>query len=228
MAEKPLPSSASAVVIGGGIVGLSVLYHLTQAGWRDVILIEKNELSSGTTWHSAALLSQLRGTHAQTSMAKYSARIYKELKETTGIDTGVRQNGHFNIACNEDRLNELRHTITLARSFGVDVQWAEPGDLERRWPEMKTDDVIAALWTPSVGRADPTNICHAFAKAARAGGAQIFEHTAVTGLEMQNGRISAVNTARGAGRDAGGHQLRRALGPRNCRARRSARTALCM
>ncbi len=197
MAEKSLPAAASAVVIGGGIVGLSVLYHLTRMGWRDVVLVEKNELSSGTTWHSAALLSQLRGTHAQTSMAKYSAEIYRQLQVDTGIDTGLRQNGHFNIACNEDRLNELRHTITLARAFDVEVNWAEPGDLERRWPEMKTDDVIAALWTPSVGRADPTNICHAFAKAARFGGAQVFEHTGVTGMVQTNGRISAVDTSRG-------------------------------
>ena len=197
MIEKNLPASAQAVVIGGGIVGLSVLYHLTQMGWRDVVLVEKNELSSGTTWHSAALLSQLRGTHAQTSMAKYSAKVYRELHKATGIDTGVRESGHFNIACNEDRLNELRHTITLARSFGVEVNWAEAGDLERRWPEMKTDDVIAALWTPSVGRADPTNICHAFAKAARAEGAQVFEHTAVTGMTQRDGRISAVDTSRG-------------------------------
>ncbi len=197
MTNKSFPSSASAVVIGGGIVGLSVLYHLTKMGWRDTVLIEKNELSSGTTWHSAALLSQLRGTHAQTTMAKYSARVYAELAKSTGIDTGLRQSGHFNIACNEDRLNELRHTITLARAFGVEVDWAETGDLERRWPEMKTDDVIASLWTPSVGRADPTNICHAFAKAARADGAGIFEHSAVVGLERENGRISAVKTSRG-------------------------------
>jgi heterotetrameric sarcosine oxidase gamma subunit len=197
MAKKTLPAAASAVVIGGGIVGLSVLYHLTRMGWRDVVLLERNTLSSGTTWHSAALLSQLRGTHAQTRMAKYSAQLYRRLQEETGIDTGLRQNGHFNIACNADRLNELRYTISLARAFDVEVDWAEPGDLERRWPEMKTDDVIAALWTPSVGRADPTNICHAFAKAARAGGAEVFEHTSVVGMTQKNGQIAAVDTSAG-------------------------------
>ena len=197
MPETTLPNSAAAVVIGGGIVGLSVLYHLARAGWRDVVLVEKNELSSGTTWHSAALVSQLRGTHAQTRMAKYSARFYDELKADTGIDTGQKRNGHFNIACTEDRLEELRHTLSLSRAFGVDVEWATRSDIEQRYPAMRSDDIIAALWTPSVGRADPTNICHALAKGARAHGATVAEHTGVTGITQMNGRISGVETTRG-------------------------------
>ena len=197
MPDKSLPQSASAIVIGGGIVGLSVLYHLARAGWRDVVLVEKNELSSGTTWHSAALVSQLRGTHAQTRMAKYSARLYDELKSETGIDTGQKRNGHFNIAATQDRLDELRHTISLSRAFGVEIDWAGRTDIETRYPEMRSDDILAALWTPSVGRADPTNICHALAKGARARGATVLEHTGVTSLARENGRISAVETTRG-------------------------------
>lgn len=197
MTPSHLPAAAPAVVIGGGIVGLSVLYHLARAGWRDVILLEKNELSSGTTWHSAALVSQLRGTHAQTRMAKYSARFYDELKNETDIDTGQKRNGHFNIACNAERLEELRHTITLSRAFGVEIEWATRSDITARYPVMHSDDIIAALWTPSVGRADPTNICHALAKGAKARGAIVVEHCTVTGITRQNGRISGVETSWG-------------------------------
>ena len=197
MTNGSFPQSAQAVVVGGGIVGLSVLYHLARMGWKDIVLVEKNELTSGTTWHSAALVSQLRGTHAQTKLAQYSSRLYDELKVETGVETGMVRNGHFNLATSPDRLEEIKQALTLARLFGVEAHMVGRDEVERRWPLMNTDDVACALWTPSTGRGDPSNICQAFAKGARARGARIVEHVAVTGIARQNGRVSAVETSQG-------------------------------
>lgn len=192
-----LPSSARAVVIGGGIIGLSVLYHLVKQGWSDVVLVEKNELTSGTTWHSAALVSPMRGTRSQTAMARYSGNLYEALRDETGVETGMRRTGHLNIATSEARLAELRHTLTLMNNFGLEAHMVDRAEVARRWPLMETSDVINALWTPSSGRADPSNICQALAKTARAGGARIVEHVAVTGITRQNGHVSGVETSEG-------------------------------
>lgn len=192
------PTSARAVVIGGGIIGLSVLYHLVKLGWRDVVLIEKNELTSGTTWHSAALVSPMRGSRAQTTIARYSGNLYEMLREETGIETGMRRCGHLNLATSQDRLCELRHTLTLMKNFGLEGDMVDRAEVARRWPMMRTDDVIAAVWTPSSGRADPSNICQALAKGARAGGARIIEHISVTGVARRNGRVAAVRTSKGS------------------------------
>ncbi|MBE1281694.1 MAG: FAD-dependent oxidoreductase [Rhodobacteraceae bacterium] len=192
-----LPQQARAVIIGGGIIGLSVLYHLTRLGWRDVVLLEKNELTSGTTWHSAALVSPMRGTRAQTTLARYSGELYERLRDETGVETGMRRCGHLNIATSQERLKELKHTLTLMHNFGLEGHMVGAAEVADRWPMMRTDDVIAAVWTPSSGRADPSNICHALAKGARAGGAQIIEHVAVTGIARDTGRVRAVMTDRG-------------------------------
>ncbi|KIC12551.1 hypothetical protein RA19_01335 [Leisingera sp. ANG-M1] len=196
-ASSALPAQAQAVVIGGGIAGLSVAYHLVQQGWRDVVLLEKNELTSGTTWHSAALVSPMRGTRAQTALARYSGELYECLREETGVETGMCRCGHLNIATSQERLKELKHTLTLMNNFGLEGHMVDAAEVARRWPMMRTDDVIAAVWTPSSSRADPSNICHALAKGARAGGATIVEHAAVTGIARQNGRVSGVETSQG-------------------------------
>ena len=192
-----LPTSARAVVIGGGIIGLSVLYHLVKQGWTDVVLVEKNELTSGTTWHSAALVSPMRGTRSQTAMARYSGDLYEALRDETGVETGMRRTGHLNIATSEARMSELRHTLTLMNNFRLEAHIVDKAEVARRWPLMETSDVINALWTPSSGRADPSNICQAFAKASRYGGARIIEHVTVTGINRKNGRVSGVETSKG-------------------------------
>ena len=195
--EQPLPQSAQAVVIGGGIVGLSVLYHLTKMGWKDVVLLEKHELTSGTTWHSAALVSPMRGTRGQTTMARYSGDLYESLRDETGIETGMRRCGHLNVATSEARLEELQHNLTLMRSFELEAEMVDQTEVTRRWPMMETSDVLGAIWTPSSGRADPSNICQAFAKVAKAEGAKIIEHTRMTGIHRQNSHVAGVETDRG-------------------------------
>ncbi len=195
--ERALPPAAQVVVIGGGIIGLSVLYHLTKQGCTDVVLVEKNELTSGTTWHSAALVSPMRSTRGQTAMARYSGELYEALRAETGIETGMRRPGHLNIASSSTRLDELQHTLTTMRAFDLEGHMVGRQEVADRWPMMNTDDVLGAVWTPSSGRADPSNICQAFAKAARAAGAQIFEHVKVTGIARQNGRVAGVETDKG-------------------------------
>ena len=193
-----LPSHASTIVIGGGIVGASVLYHLARAGCKDAVLLEKNELTSGTTWHSAALVSPLRANKGETSMVRYSAELYESLEAETGISTGFRRTGHLNIAASSDRLEELRNTVTTARAFGLDAELISAKEAAGRWPMMRGKDLIGAVWTPSSGRADPSNICAALIKGARAGGARAFEHAAVTGIRTHHGRVTGVDTPNGA------------------------------
>jgi len=195
--SKTLPQTAGAVVIGGGIIGLSVLYHLVKAGLRDCVLLEKNELTSGTTWHSAALVSPMRGTRAQTAMARYSGDLYEALVAETGVETGMRRCGHLNIASTAARLEELHHVRATARAFDLETHMVGADEVKRRWPLMMTEDVVGAVWTPSSGRADPSNICQAFAKAAKSGGAKIFEHVSVTGVARRNGRVSGVEADQG-------------------------------
>jgi len=146
--SKTLPQSAGAVVIGGGIVGLSVLYHLVKAGMRDCILLEKNELTSGTTWHSAALVSPMRASRAQTVMARYSGDLYEALVTETGVETGMRRCGHLNIVSNAARLEELHHVYATARAFDLEAHMVGADEVKRRWPLMMIEDVVGAVWTP--------------------------------------------------------------------------------
>lgn len=197
ISQSAFPTSAQAVIIGGGIIGLSVLYHLTKQGWRDVVLVEKNSLTSGTTWHSAALVSPMRGTRGQTAMARYSGDLYEALRDETGIETGMRRSGHLNIATSQARLEELRHTLTMIHAFELEAHMVDAAEVARRWPMMETSDVLGAIWTPSSGRADPSNICQAFAKAAKSQGARVIEDTKVIGIQRQNGRVAGVETENG-------------------------------
>jgi glycine cleavage system T protein len=193
----PLPSHARVVVVGGGIVGCSVAYHLTALGWRDVVLLERRDLSCGTTWHAAGLVGQLRATHNLTRLAKYGGDLYERLEAETGQATGFRRPGSLSLARTPERMVELQRGASMARGFGVDVEVITPSEAGRRWPLIRTDDLVGALWIPGDGRTNPIDTTRALARGARQGGARILEQTAVTGIRVRNGAVAGVATPRG-------------------------------
>ncbi|HYE90016.1 MAG TPA: FAD-dependent oxidoreductase, partial [Terriglobales bacterium] len=193
----PLPTHARVVVIGGGIAGCSVAYHLTKLGWRDVVLLERRDLSCGTTWHAAGLVGQLRATHNLTRLAKYGADLYETLEAETGQATGFRRPGSLSLARNAERMHELKRLASMARCFGVEVDVITPAEAGRRWPLIRTDDLVGALWLPRDGRTNPIDTTLALAKGARMGGATILENTAVTGLVLRGGAVAGVQSERG-------------------------------
>jgi glycine cleavage system T protein len=192
-----LPSHARVVVVGGGIVGGSVAYHLTKLGWRDVVLLERRQLSCGTTWHAAGLVGQLRATHNLTRLAKYGADLYEQLEAETGQATGFRRPGSIAVARTRDRLIELRRGASMARCFGVDVEVIGPVEAGRRWPLIRTDDLAGAVWIPRDGRTNPIDTTRALVRGAQLGGARIVEDTAVTGVHRKDGAVTGVQTSRG-------------------------------
>jgi len=196
MAE--LPSQARCVVIGGGIIGCSVAYHLARLGWRDVVLLEKKRLTSGTTWHAAGLIGQLRGSSTLTRLAKYSAALLPELEAETGLTTGFRQNGSLSLALSHERLEELKRQATMGKAWGVEAWMVSPAEAREKYPLIDVKGVTGGLWIPANGQADPANIAQALAKAARRRGVRIFENTRVTGIRQAGGRVTGVETAAGA------------------------------
>ncbi|MCP4299609.1 MAG: FAD-binding oxidoreductase, partial [Gammaproteobacteria bacterium] len=192
-----LPSHASVIVIGGGVMGCSTLYHLAKAGVSDVILLERNELTSGTTWHSAAQVRALRSTQNMTDLIRYSIDLYSKLEQETGQATGWIQKGSLSIATNEDRLIHVRRQESLANLFGVEASSISAAEAKERWPLMNADDVLGAVWSPDDGRVSPSDLCTALAKGARSRGARIFEHTGVTGIHTKHGKIVGVETSQG-------------------------------
>jgi glycine cleavage system aminomethyltransferase T/glycine/D-amino acid oxidase-like deaminating enzyme len=192
-----LPAHARVVVIGGGIAGCSVAYHLTKLGWRDVLLLERREISCGTTWHAAGLVGQLRATQNLTRLAKYGADLYERLEAETGQATGFRRPGSVSLARNGERMHELKRLASMARCFDVDVEVVTPAEAGRRWPLMRTDDLVGALWLPRDGRTNPIDTTLALARGARQGGATILENTAVTAIRVENGRVTGVSTSGG-------------------------------
>jgi glycine cleavage system T protein len=193
-----LPSHARVVVIGGGIVGCSVAYHLTKLGWTDVLLLERRDLSCGTTWHAAGLVGQLRATHNLTRLAKYGADLYERLEAETGQATGFRRPGSISVARTPERMHELKRAASMARCFGVEVEVITPSEAGRRWPLMRTDDLVGALWLPRDGRTNPIDTTRALARGARQGGATIVENTAVTAIHRSRGGVWGVGTTGGA------------------------------
>ena len=187
-----LPTHASAVVIGGGVSGASVAYHLAKLGWRDVVLLERKRLTSGTTWHAAGLIAQLRASENMTRLAKYSQELYGRLEAETGVATGFRRCGSITVALTADRREEILRQASMARAFGVDVEEIDAAEVSRRYPHIETGDVTGAVWLPLDGQADPSNITHALAKGARANGAKLFERTRVLDIVVENGRVAGV------------------------------------
>ncbi|NKL61634.1 GcvT family protein [Rhizobium leguminosarum] len=194
---KELPKTAKAVVIGGGIIGCSTAYHLGKLGWTDTVLLERKKLTSGTTFHAAGLVGQLRTSANITQLLGYSVDLYKRLEEETGLGTGWKMNGGLRLACNEERWTEVRRQATTAQSFGLEMQLLTPQEAFDLWPLMTVDDLVGAAFLPTDGQANPSDITQALAKGARMSGVSIFEDTEVLDLEIDKGKIRAVITAQG-------------------------------
>ncbi len=192
-----LPSHAQIVVIGGGIIGCSTAYHLARDHKSDVILLEQGKLTSGSTWHAAGLVGQLRSSASITRVLKYSVELYKGLEAETGLATGWKMTGCLRLATNQDRWTEYKRLATTAKSFGMDMQLVSPEEVKRMWPLMDTSDLVGASWLPTDGQASPSDITQSLAKGARMHGAKLFENVRVTGFEMKDGRILKVKTDQG-------------------------------
>ncbi|CAH0341991.1 FAD-dependent oxidoreductase [Rhizobium sp. CECT 9324] len=192
-----LPSHAQIVVIGGGIIGCSTAYHLARDHKADVILLEQGTLTSGSTWHAAGLVGQLRSSASITRVLKYSVDLYKGLEAETGLATGWKMTGCLRLATNQDRWTEFRRLATTAGSFGMEMHLVSPEEVKRMWPLMNVDDLVGASWLPTDGQASPSDITQSLARGARMHGAKIVENVRVTGFEMQDGRILKVKTTLG-------------------------------
>ncbi|MGF6757069.1 GcvT family protein [Paraburkholderia sp. GAS42] len=180
-----LPQHARVVIVGGGIVGCSVAYHLTKLGWTDVVLIEQGQLSCGTTWHAAGLVGQLRAQESMTKLIRYSTALYARLEAETGLGTGWKQCGSLSVARTAERMTQLKRTAAVARAYGVDCDVIGPKDAGELWPVMRTDDLLGAVWLPGDGKANPTDLTQALARGARSGGARIVENTRVTAIHTR-------------------------------------------
>ncbi len=190
--SKNLPKSCKVVVIGGGVVGTSCLYHLAKFGWKDVILLERDQLTSGTTWHAAGLVSQLGPSAAITKIRKYTLDLYKELEKKIDHSPGLRLNGALSIAENKGRWQELQRQATTAQLYDVDVKILDKDQIKKKYPIVNTDEVLGGILMPGDGAADPSGVTHMLAKAAKREGAKIYEKSPVKEILTKNGRISGV------------------------------------
>ncbi len=192
-----LPAQAQIVVIGGGIIGSSTAYHLARDHKADVVLLEQGRLTSGSTWHAAGLVGQLRSSASITRVLKYSVDLYKGLAAETGLETGWKMTGCLRLATNDDRWTEYKRLATTARSFGMEMHLISPAEVKRMWPLMEVGDLVGASWLPTDGQASPSDITQSLAKGARMHGARIFEGVRVTGFGIEAGRITSVKTRGG-------------------------------
>ncbi len=188
-----LPDRARVVIIGGGVVGCSVAYHLTKLGWRDVVLLERKQLTSGTTWHAAGLIAQLRATANMTKLAKYSQELYGDLEAETGVATGFKRVGSITVALTGERREELFRSAAMARAFGVEIEEIAPDEVGARYPHLNLDGVLGGVYLPKDGQGDPGNIALALAKGARQRGAVVQERVKVTGIARAGRRITGVD-----------------------------------
>ena len=189
-----LPKSSKVVVIGGGIAGCSVAYHLAKYGWKDTILLERDQLTSGTTWHAAGLVGQLGASATITRLRKYSLNLYKELEKKTGLSTGLKQNGAITIASTPERLQELLRQATAAQLFDVNVDSVNKQRIKELYPVINDDDILGGVYMPEDGQADPIGVTNVLAKAAKMEGAQIFEKTPVEKILIKDKKIVGVQT----------------------------------
>ncbi|MGB1920737.1 MAG: FAD-dependent oxidoreductase, partial [Candidatus Puniceispirillaceae bacterium] len=192
-----IPAKARAVIIGGGVIGCSIAYHLGKLGWKDVVLLERKQLTCGTTWHAAGLIAQLRATQNMTRLAKYSQELYFGLEAETGVATGFKRNGSITVALTDERMEELRRSAAMARAFGVEIDEIGPSEIIDRYPHLNVEDAVGGVWLPKDGQADPVNITQALAKGARNYGVSIIQGVKVTDVHQRDGRVSGVMTDQG-------------------------------
>jgi glycine cleavage system aminomethyltransferase T/glycine/D-amino acid oxidase-like deaminating enzyme len=195
--SKNLPSHARVVIIGGGVVGASIAYHLTKLGWSDVVLLERKRLTSGTTWHAAGLVGQLRATMNLTKLAQYTTNLYAGLEAETGQATGFLQRGSISVATTKGRHEELLRGMSMARTFGLEVQALTPSEIKAKWPLLNVSDLVGGVFLPNDGQTNPIDTTMALAKGATMRGAKIVENVKVTGLIVERGRAAGVTTTDG-------------------------------
>jgi len=191
------PKHARVVIIGGGVGGASIAYHLTLMGWRDVVVLERSEITSGSTFHSAGLVGQLRTSSNLTKMIRYSADLYRRLKDETDIDPGWREVGSLRLAASPARLEELKHLVAVSRSFGLPLELISADDAQNLFPLMTKDGVEGAVYLPTDGYIDPTGLTMALVAGAKARGAKFLTHTRVQAITLNNSRVHAVVTDKG-------------------------------
>ncbi|MFK7838444.1 MAG: FAD-dependent oxidoreductase [Sulfitobacter sp.] len=188
-----VPSHARVVIIGGGVIGCSVAYHLTKLGWKDVVLLERKQLTSGTTWHAAGLIAQLRATANMTKLAKYSQELYGNLEQETGVATGFKRCGSITVALTDERREEIYRQAAMARAFGVDVEEISPQEVLEKYEHLNIEGITGAVFLDKDGQGDPANIALALAKGARQRGASVIERTKATGVTREGRRITGVD-----------------------------------
>ena len=195
--NKKIPKSAKVVIIGGGVAGVSCAYHLAKFGWKDVVLLERDQLTSGTTWHAAGLIGQLGATSTITKLRKYSLDLYKELEKTTGLSTGLKQNGAITVASSKERMQELLRQATTAQLSNVEVEVLNQKRIKELYPVIKNDDLVGGVYMPKDGQADPISVTNVLAKASKMEGVKIYEKTPVKKILVKNKRICGVETNQG-------------------------------
>ena len=197
MSTPVVPERAQIVIIGGGVIGTSVAYHLTKLGRADVVLLEQGQLSCGTTWHAAGLVGQLRASESGTRLVQYSTALYAELEAETSLSAGYKQCGGVTVARTEDRMTQLRRTAANAAAYDLECELLSPAEAFERYPVMRTDDLVGAIWLPADGKANPTDLTMALAKGARQRGARVLERVRVLDVLCTDGRVRGVRTDSG-------------------------------
>lgn len=194
---KEIPSKVDVAIVGGGIAGCSIAYHLTKIGITNVALFERKQLTCGTTWHAAGLVGQLRASANMTELAKYTAELFQNLEAETGQATGIKQNGSISLALNHERMEELLRGLSMARNFGLEASVISTGEISERWPGVNVEDVVGGIFIDKDGQTNPIDTTLALAKGARMGGATIYEDTKVTKLRVDGDRIVGISTDKG-------------------------------
>jgi 4-methylaminobutanoate oxidase (formaldehyde-forming) len=193
-----IPKTARVVIVGGGIIGCSVAYHLAKLGWKNVVLFEQGKIAGGTTWHAAGLVGRLRASNSMTKINKYSAELYASLETETGHPCGWNQVGSLVIGCSEERITQLRRTAAMAEIFGVEAGMINAGQAKEKFPFIRSEDVLGAVWLPHDGKVIPQEVTFALAKGAYSQGVKIFEGISVFDIIREKGRATGVNTNRGS------------------------------